>query len=46
MPDNQIKAGKELMNNMNEYDFGLVSFSRVSIHDDKKEPHPKYGVIN
>ena len=21
---------------MNEYDFGLVSFSRVGIHDDKK----------
>jgi len=34
------------MNNMNEYDFGLVSFSRVGIHDDKKEVLPKYGVIN
>ena len=31
---------------MNKYDFGLVSFSRVDINDDKKEPHPKYGVIN
>ena len=24
------------MNNMNECNFGLVSFSRVGIHDDKK----------
>ena len=31
---------------MNEYDFGLFSFSRVGIHDDKKEPLPKYGVLN
>ena len=31
---------------MNEYGCVLVSFSRVGIHDDKKEPHPKYGVIN
>ena len=31
---------------MNEYDFGLVSFSRIDIHDDKKEVLPKYGVIN
>ena len=26
---------------MNEYDFGLVSFSRVGIHDDKKERCPE-----
>ena len=31
---------------MNECDFGLVSFSRVGINDDKKEVLPKYGVIN
>ena len=31
---------------MNERSFVSVSFSRVGIHDDKKEPHPKYGVIN
>ena len=31
---------------MNEYGCGLVSFSRVGIHDDKKEVFPKYGVIN
>ena len=29
------------MNNMNEYDFGLVSFSRVGINDDKKERCPE-----
>ena len=26
---------------MNEYDFGLVSFSRVGINDDKKERCPE-----
>lgn len=41
MPDNQIKAGKELMNNMNECSFLSVSFSRVGIHDDKKERCPE-----
>ena len=34
------------MNNINECDFVSVSFSRVGIHDDKKEVLPKYGVIN
>ena len=34
------------MNNMNECDFGLVSSYRIGINDEKKEPHPKYGVIN
>ena len=36
MLDNQTKVGKELMNNINECSFGSVSFSRVSINDDKK----------
>ncbi len=31
---------------MNECSFVSVSFSRVGINDEKKEPHPKYGVIN
>ena len=29
------------MSNMNECDFVLVSFSRVGIHDDKKERCPE-----
>jgi len=29
------------MSNINECDFGLVSFSRVDIHDDKKERCPE-----
>ena len=29
------------MSNMNECDFGLVSFSRVGINDDKKERCPE-----
>ena len=29
------------MNNINECSFGLVSFSRIGIHDDKKERCPE-----
>lgn len=29
------------MSNMNECDFGLVSFSRIGINDDKKERCPE-----